>query len=170
MTKTFNSKRLKTTGQAFYSIKREAIRVQRQIRPESSQAGDPSALQISQSHAKMDRTTKLNQLRNELQTLLEAEDNLGKCLNNIQHECRKVNEAEISPKHGTDSTLELMIVDKEISKVANENKLLRKEIAEVGQDTGLLLRQVNELLLASDARLKSRRDQVFNFGQRESKE
>jgi hypothetical protein len=121
---------------------------------------DPSSstkAAISREQAALQQS-RLERLRDELKVLLDQEDAINGRLETIHQDFRHLEEQEHhSPKYSMDKTLEIMILEKEISRVSGENKQLKKEIVEAGQDTTMLLKQVNDLLQASENRGRSRR-------------
>lgn len=129
-----------------------------------------SSFIFDKSSRKSSQADTLAKLRTELQGLLEAEESINRRLVAVQQEARKISDAETSPRYSMDATLELLILDKEIGRITGENKQLRRELTDANQDTGLLLRQVNELLAASEARIKPKKEEGPRFGRKEYKD
>jgi FtsZ-binding cell division protein ZapB len=119
------------------------------------------------SSPKVKRVKPAEQLRAELERLTTIEHAMDEKITFIHDQIEReqlIENEEKKLSSGVDRMLDIILLDKEIDKIKNENASLQREIRETGQDTKILIRQVEDLISASENRHKGKRkaNEQFN--------
>lgn len=152
------SRRMEGLARGLLMIKIAAKRQPNSSRLKPGQEPAPSATLSKLRDQCIPVPRRLATLREELRTLIDQEDMVEQRVEEARRRLRKAEEQEsCNNRQCLDDTLEIMILNKEISKISLENMQLEKELDEANRDVRTLLKQVSELLSTSDSRVKEKK-------------
>lgn len=155
--KLMEKRRVRTLATGLFMIKLEAKSQSSANRTKEAHTSSPSAKLTKLKDQYFPVSTKLTMLKEELKTLIDHEEEIEEKLEGAYKALKKVEQQEnTNHRQSVDDTLEIMILNKEISKISLENMRLEKELDEANQDTKILLKQVSELLAVPENRNKDK--------------